>query len=190
MFSEFSHRHKDCLVDGTAEKFILSRDSRSTSIIAREFLNNGLFAPTSIVQTGSLIDAGGTYFVQTLRSTTEEDKSCTLIKTNTMVEVQRYEQTYDSNDNPTGEAFVTVQSNVKGYTQYVTAHLRQMDIGLLPTTAYVLILQSNVDVKRPQDPSLLKPDRIILNGRTYQVDVVDDVKVSGLLQIQLSEDVR
>jgi hypothetical protein len=190
MFYDFSHRHTACLVDGAAEKFILSRDSRSTSIIAREFLNNGTFAPVSIVQTGSLVVAGDSFLVQSMRSMTESDKTCTLIKTNAVIQVQRYSQTYDPNDNPLGESFNPVQSNVKAYAQYVTAHLRQLDIGLLPTTAYVLVLQATVNVKRPQDPTLIKPDRIILNGRPYQVDVVDDVKVTGLLNVQLSEDTR
>ncbi|KIL35164.1 hypothetical protein SD71_16190 [Cohnella kolymensis] len=190
MFNEFSHRHTDCLVDGAADKVILSRDSRATSITSREFLFNGVFAPNSNVRPGSRVITSETFFVQTVRPTTESDKSCTLIKTNASVEVQRYAQTYDENDNPTGESFTAVQSNVKAYAQYVTARLRQEDIGLLPSTAYILILQSNTDVKRPQDQLLLKPDRIILNGRSYQVDVVDDVKYPGLLQVQLSEDTR
>jgi hypothetical protein len=190
MFNEFAHRQIDCLVDGAAEKVILSRDSRATSIVSREYLYNGLFAPSSAVKTGSRIITADSFFAQTMRLTTESDKSCSLIKTNAAVEVQRYAQTYDENDNPTGESFTAVQSNAKAYAQYVTARLRQEDIGLLPSTAYVVILQSNTDVKRPQDPSLMKPDRIMLNGRPYQVDVVDDVKYPGLLQVQLSEDTR
>jgi hypothetical protein len=190
VFNEFSHRHSNCLVDGVAEKFILSRDSRATSIISKEFVFNGTFAPGSLVHTGSLIATDETFFVQTMRLTTERDKSCTLIKTNSVVEVQRFSQTYDANDNPLGEIFNGVQSNVKAYAQYVTAHLRQQDIGLLPTTAYIIYLLSNVNVKRPQDPSLTKPDRIMLNGRPYQVDVVDDVKMPGLHHVQLSEDTR
>jgi hypothetical protein len=190
MFYEFSHRHTECLVDGVSEKVILSRDSKSTSIIAKEFLFNGTFAPNSIVRTGSLVETDKSFLVQTLRPTTENDKYCSLIKTNAIIQVQRYSQTYDANDNPTVASFNPVQSNVKAFAQYVSAQLRQEDIGLLPTTAYVLYLQSNVNVKRPQDPTLIKPDRIMLNGRPYQVDVLDDVKVPGLIYVQLSEDTR
>jgi hypothetical protein len=190
MFYNFAHRHTLCLVDGVSEKFILSRDSRSTSIIAREFLNNGTFAPVSIVQTGSLVVAGDSYLVQSMRAMTESDKSCTLLKTNAVIEVRRCTVVYDANDNPIGESFNPVQSNVKAYAQYVTAQLRQREIGLLPTTAYVMYMQSSVNVKRPQDPALIKPDRIMLNGRPYQVDVVDDVKDPGLFYVQLSEDTR
>lgn len=190
MFYEFQHRHTDCSVDGVAEKVILSRDSQSTSIISREFLFLARFAPNSLVRNGSLVTTDESFFVQTKRTTPEGDKYCSIIKTNVVIQVQRDSITYDGNDNPIGESFNPVQSNVKAYAQYVTAHLRQQDIGLLPTTAYVLILQSNINVKRPQDPSLIKPDRIMLNGRPYQVDVVDDVKIPGLLHVQLSEDTR
>jgi hypothetical protein len=190
MFNEFSHRHTDCLVDGVAEKMVLSRDSRSTSIITREFMYNGLFASSSVVKTGSRIIATDSFLVQSMRLMTEKDKNCTLIKTNVSIDVQRYSQGYDANLNPINGAFTAVQSNIKAYAQYVTAQLRQQEIGLLPTTEYILYLQSNVNVKRPQDASLIKPDRIVLNGRAYQVDVVDDVKIPGLFFVQLSEDFR
>lgn len=190
MFEQFTHRHTPCLVDGVAEKFILSRDSRSTSIAVREYQFNGTFAPASIVKEGSLVVATDSYLVQTLRTSPERSKSCTITKTNVVIQVQRYSQTYDANDNPIGGSFDPVQLNVKAYAQYVTAHLRQLDIGLLPTTAYTLLVQSTVNVKRPQDPSLIMPDRIILNNRPYQVDVIDDVKTTGLFNIQLSEDIR
>src|SRR4051794_1538087 len=123
MFYEFSHRHSDCLVDGVAEKYILSRDSRSTSIIAREYIFNGTFAPSSIVKTGSLVETDESFLVQSKRTTPEGDKSCTIVKTNSVIEVQRDSITYDANDNPLGESFNPVQSNVKAYAQYVTAHL-------------------------------------------------------------------
>ncbi|MDB5053279.1 MAG: hypothetical protein JWM44_1329 [Bacilli bacterium] len=190
IFDEFAHRHTDCILDGVAEKVILSRDSRSTSIIAREYIYNGLFAPTSAVKTGSLVVTDESFLVQSRRSSPEGNKSCTLVKTNSVIEIQRCTVTYDTNDNPIGESFDPVQSNVKAYVQYVTAHLRQLDIGLLPTTAYTLLVQSTVNVKRPQDTSLVMPDRIVLNGRPYQVDVIDDVKTPGLYNIQLSEDIR
>jgi hypothetical protein len=191
MFYDFAHRHTACLVDGVADKVILSRDTRSTSIIGKEYLYNGLFAPGSPVQTGSLVATTDSFFVQTLRLTTDTDKSCSLIKTNATIDVKRYHQALDGNDNPIGNpTFNTIRSNVKAFAQYVTAHLRQQDPGLLPTTVYVLQLQSSVDVRKPQDPSLISPDRIILNGRTYQVDAVDDVKYPNLLHVQLSEDLR
>jgi hypothetical protein len=191
MFYEFSHRHTDCTVDGAPDKVILSRDSRATSVIGKEYSYNGVFAPDSPIQTGSLVETSDSFFVQTLRLTTNRDKNCSLIKTNVTIEVKRYQQALDGNDNPvSAPTFNTIRSNVKAFAQYVTAHLRQQDPGLLPSTVYVLQLQSTVDDRKPQDPSLISPDRIILNGRPYQVDAVDDVKYPNLLHVQLSEDLR
>jgi hypothetical protein len=191
MFYEFSHRHTPCTVDGAADLVILSRESKGSSVIGKESMFAGRFAPTSLVQTGSLVETMDSFLVQTLRSTPDQDKYCSMVKTNEVIEVERYSQAYDANDNPIGDPiFTSVESNVKAFAEYVTANLRQQEPGLLPTTVYVLNLQKTVDVKKPQDSSLISPDRIVLNGHPYQVDVVDDVKYPNLFSVQLSEDIR
>jgi hypothetical protein len=184
MFYEFAHRHMPCTVDGAAEKVILSRDRNST-VTQRESMFIGRFAPTSAVENGSLIVSTDSFLVQTLRITPETDKFCSLVKTNTLIDVLRYGQP------PVGDPdFLPVVSGVVTYAEFVSADLRQQHIGLLPTTKYVLITQKTVDVKNPDHPTLYKPDRIILHGHNYQVDVVDDVKLPNLYHIQLSEDFR
>ncbi len=190
MFKDFAHRHIPCTVNGVADKVILSRETKATTVIGKESTYNGLFAPTSAVQNGSLVEATDSFLVQALRLTVEKDKYCSLIKTNDLITVQRYSRQYDSKDNPTGITFAPIASNVKAFSEYVTAKLRQEEPGLLPTTVYVLQLQTSVDVRDPQDTSLVSPDRIILNGRPYRVDAVDKVKYPNLLHIQLSEDLR
>ncbi|MDR0269637.1 hypothetical protein [Paenibacillus sp.] len=191
MFYDFSHRHSPCKVEGAADTVILSRDTRATAIIGKEYLYNGVFAPTSPVKAGDMVETEESFLVQTMRPTTERDKYCSLIKTNVTVEIQRYGQKYDRNDNPIGDpSFIAIQSDVKGFTQYVTARLRQAEAGLLPTTVYILQLQTSVDVKDPQDVALTSPDRIVMNGKPYQVDAVDRVKYPNLLHLQLSEDAR
>lgn len=190
MFYDFSHRHTPCTVDGTPDVVILSRETKATTIIGKEYLYNGLFAPTSDVAPGSYIESDGSYLVQTMRLTTERDKYCSLLKTNVTAEIQRCKQEYDDNDNPKGVPnFITVQE-VNGFAQFVTAKLRLDDPGLLSTTTHILILQTSVDVRRPQDQELQSPDRVLLNGRPYQVDDVDDLKYPNLLHVQLSEDMR
>jgi hypothetical protein len=207
MFYDFSHRHTACEVDeqfrygegviygqglaysGVNEKVILSRDSRSTSHIQREYAYNGLFSPVSVVKPGAFVKVEDSYFVMTMRKTAEGDKSCSMMKTNCIVELQRFSQTYDANDNPvSGNHFNPVKINVIAYVEYVNASLRQQEIGLLPTTQYILYLHPSANIKRPQD--VLSPDRVILNGRPYQVDGVDDVKLPNMLYVQLSEDKR
>jgi hypothetical protein len=191
MFSDFSHRHTPCTVDELGDLVILSRETKATSIMGKESVYNGLFAPASPVQLGSFVIAVDSFLVMTMRRTVEQDKYCSLVKTNAGIQVQRYKQTYDSKDNPVGDpTFSIIESHIKSFAQYVSAQLRQEDPGLLPTTTYLLTMQKSVDVRKPQDQSLLSPDRILLNDRPYQVDVVDDVKYPNLFHVQLSEDTR
>lgn len=191
MFYEFSHRFTPCLINGAEENVILSRETKATTVLGKEYVFNGVFAPTSVVEAGVLVETVDSFLVQTMRSTVERDKYCSLFKTNALIEVQRYSQSYDSNDNPVGEpVFISVAANVKTFAEFVTAQLKMDDPGLLPTTKYVLILQTSVDVRKPQELSLLSPDRIVLDGRPYQVDVVDQTKYPNLLHVQLSEDMR
>lgn len=189
MFKDFAHRHSPCTVNGESDIVILSRDSKATTIIGKEYMYNGLFSPKSPVKQGDVVRNDDCFLVQTMRLTTEKDKYCSLIKTNAVIEVQRYQRQYDSNYNPIGDAeFVPVAAGVVCFAQYVTAQLRQQEPGLLPNTVFVLQMQTNVDVKKPEDTSTAVPDRIIMDGNTYRVDVVDRIKYPNLLHVQLSED--
>jgi hypothetical protein len=158
--------------------------------MGKEYVYNGLFAPTSAVEPGMMVDTDVSFFVLTLRFTVDRDKYCSLLKANTNVEVQRFMQSYDADYDPVESSFQTVQGNILCFAQFVSGQMKIDDPGLLPTTRYVLVLAPSVDVKQPQDPTLIEPDRIILDGRPYQVDVVDRIKYPNLLHVQLSEDVR
>ncbi|WP_315793194.1 hypothetical protein [Paenibacillus sp. BIC5C1] len=191
MFYEFSHRHTACLVDENEESVILSRETKATTVMGKEFVYNGVFSPDSLIERGSLLRTDDIFLVQTLRKTVDGDNYCSLIKTNVTVEVRRYAQEYDDQDNPKGRPdFVSVAADVVGFAQHVSAQLKQEEPGLLPTTSLVLLLQITVDVKEPSDPDLLQPNRIVIAGKKYQVDVVDRIKYPNLLYIQLSEDRR
>ncbi|MFB5761108.1 hypothetical protein [Paenibacillus medicaginis] len=189
MFYEFSHRHTPCLVDGSEDAVILSRETKATTVMGKEYVYNGVFSPESLVYRGSLVQTEDNFLVLTLRKTVDRDNYCSLIKTNALIEVQRYQQSYDSNDNPiSGPEFVSVSADVVCFAQYVTAELRQQEPGLLPSTVFVLQMQTTVDVKRPEETSTSIPDRIVMGEKTYRVDVVDRVKYPNLLHVQLSED--
>ncbi|MCP3806416.1 hypothetical protein NLX78_04135 [Paenibacillus sp. Lou8.1] len=191
MFYEFSHRHTPCVVDGNEDVVILSRETKATTVMGKEYVYNGVFSPESLINRGSLVQTEDTFLVLTLRKTVDQDNYCSLVKTNAVVEVQRYQQAYDANDNPVGDAeFTSVAADVVCSAQYVTAQLRQQEPGLLPSTVFTLQLQTTVDVRDPQDSSLSAPDRIVMSGKTYQVDVVDRIKYPNLLHVQLSEDRR
>jgi hypothetical protein len=100
-------------------------------------------------------------------------------------------QEFDPNDNPKGKPeFTLVAGDIIGFAQHVSAQLKQEEPGLLSTTSLVLLLQTSVDVREPSDPELVSPDRIVINRKKYQVDVVDRIKYPNLLYIQLCEDRR
>ncbi|ETT30071.1 hypothetical protein C161_27694, partial [Paenibacillus sp. FSL R5-192] len=173
MFKDFVHRHSPCTVNGEQDKVILSRETKATTVLGKEYMYNGLFAPKSPVLPGDVVQNDMTLLVQTLRYTATKDKYCSLIKTNVTVEVQRYMQEFDSNDNPKGKPeFTLVAGDIIGFAQHVSAQLRQEEPGLLSTTSLVLLLQTSVDVREPSDPALVSPDRIVIAGKKYQVDVV------------------
>lgn len=191
MFYEFSHRHTPCVVDGNEDVVILSRETKATTVLGKEYVYNGVFSPESLINRGSLVQTEDTFLVLTLRKTVDQDNYCSLVKTNAVVEVQRYQQAYDVNDNPVGDAeFTSVAADVVCFAQYVTAQLRQQEPGLLSSTVFVLQMQTNVDVKRPEETTTAIPDRIVMGGKTYQVDEVDRMKYPNLLHVQLSEDRR
>lgn len=189
MFKDFSHRHTACTINGTSEKVVLSRETKATTVMGKEYVYNALFAPSSIIALGDIVEADASYMVLTMREMVERDKYCSLLKTNAAIEVQRYGQAFDVNDNPVGAPdFMTWQENISCFVQFVTADLRQQEAGLLPTTKYLVILQTSVEVRRPQ--GLASPDRLIIDGQPYQVDVVDRLKYPNLLNVQVSEDMR
>lgn len=191
MFKDFAHRHSPCTVNGEEDKVILSRETKATTILGKEYMYNGLFSPKSLVVPGDIVQNDITFLVQTLRLTTTKDKYCSLIKTNVTVEIRRYKQEYDDHDNPKRMPnFIPVETDVVGFAQHVSGQLRQEEPGLLPTTSLILLLQTKVDVKEPSDPELLQPDRIVIAGKKYQVDVVDRIKYPNLFYIQLCEDRR
>ncbi|URJ45168.1 hypothetical protein MF628_004953 [Paenibacillus polymyxa] len=191
MFYEFSHRHTPCVVDGNEDVVILSRETKATTVMGKEYVYNGVFSPESLINRGSLVQTEDTFLVLTLRKTVDQDNYCSLVKTNAVVEVQRYHQAYDANDNPVGDAeFTSVAADVVCFAQYVTAQLRQQEPGLLSSTVFVLQMQTTVDVKRPEEATTAIPDRIVMGGKTYRVDAVDRMKYPNLLHVQLSEDRR
>jgi hypothetical protein len=181
---------KFCTVDGIADTCIIPWRNRVG--VQDDFVYNGIFSKESSVANGSLIIADEpSYLVTFADKDVASDIYCSMVKCNSDIDVYRYGQRIDDVGDPAGEPeFILLVSGVIAYAEYVTASLRQQDIGLLATTEYILVVQKTVDIKKPNDPSLYRPDRVVLNGRNYQVDVVDDMKFPNLYHVQLSVDLR
>lgn len=43
MFKDFVHRHSPCSVNGEQDKVILSRETKATTVLGKEYMYNGLF---------------------------------------------------------------------------------------------------------------------------------------------------
>lgn len=191
MFHTFSHRHTPCTIDGQQEMVILSRDSKSTSALSREFLFNAVFAANSVAKYGSMLAAQGeTFLIMTMRTMTGGDKYCSVIKTNVEAVVQRLTNIYGNNKTVIDRRFEDVTPRVKAHLQQVTAHMREKDIGLLPETSHILYVQGGLDIQNPDEGKKQAPDRAVVGSRTYRVSYVNRTKYIGLLEVQLTEDVR
>lgn len=184
MFYEFAHRHTPCTIDGVADAVILSRNAKSSNVIDREYMFVGRFSPVSTAENGSLVLTTDSFFIEATRITTDNDKYCSLVKLNATIEVWRYAQP------ESGDPDFFLTDSAIAYIQFVNADLRKQEPGLLATTEYILVVQKTVDVKKPNDATLYKPDRVVFNSLNYKVDVVDDVKIPNLYHIQLSVDYR
>lgn len=103
-----------------------------------------------------------------------------LAKCNSEIQHQQYTETLDEY-NQIVEGWTTI-STVPSYCEIITYRLRQIEQGLLDSTKYTFQVPKTLGVE------LL--DRIIHNGENLRVDSVDDVGMSGVWRLQVSDDVR
>lgn len=182
MFHEFSHRHTPCTVDGVTDAVILSRDTKSSSIIGREYMFAGRFSPASLVQTGSLVATMDSYLVEALRVTPDTDKYCSMVKVNyPALQFSHNVVGYDSNLNQTGSTWPAV-ATVPAYVEYVHGSLSYRHGLLLATTVFSIAMQSST--------VLDKQYRVMIDGKPYKVDDINLSIISGLQVVQVSVDTR
>ena len=86
------------------------------------------------------------------------------------------------NHKKVGTKAEVVATGVPVFYQDISANMKMYDAGLLPKTVKKIIMQDDTPV------DIL--DRIVLNGRNYQVDNVDSAKYVNLFEVQVSEDTR
>lgn len=180
---------RDVTIDGVAAKMMIAKATRDSTVpFSLEHLREGL--TFSAVSSGSMVVEGArSYLVETVYEG-EDGNRLQMLKCNQTVSIQRLAQTYDAYGNLTGTTWTAVASSIKAVAEYITAALRMEDAGLLPDAVYRVYLQASVDVRSPADSSLLGPDRMVFGGRNYQVEVVDSVRLPGLLVCQVGYDTR
>lgn len=105
-------------------------------------------------------------------------------KCNAVIKHKRYFDDVDDNYNPIQE-WRDVDLNkisIPVYGEVVTSRLRQEEPGLLEGTIYIFQV--------PKKLGVVEMDRIVHNGKPYQVASVDDIGLDGVSRIQLAKDLR
>ncbi|MDR7856085.1 hypothetical protein [Tissierella sp.] len=72
--------------------------------------------------------------------------------------------------------------NIDCYGEAINQRLRQENPGLLESTIYILQIPKILGVK--------ELDRIVFDGKNYQASSINDIGMSGILQVQLELDFR
>ncbi len=102
-------------------------------------------------------------------------------RVNADVEIERIVDVFQ-NHKKVGTKTETVASKIPVFFQDISAGMKMYDAGLLPKTIKKIIMQDDTPVK------IL--DRIVLQGRNYQIDNIDSAKYINLFEVQVSEDTR
>ena len=156
----------------------LRRASRSTT--RGEAYWEGLILAETNLTSGDILQIGTDKFLVHYTYANSNELAWFGVKTNSSVTIERYTETVDEAGNIIQD-WLTIKDNIPAYGEIVTASLRAQDPGLLPNTRLLLQMTKG-------DVQLM--DRVILDGKAYQADSLDDVMLQGVVRIQLSEDLR
>lgn len=157
----------------------LRRASRST--VRGEAYWEGLILADTNLTSGDILQIGSDKFLIHYTYASSGELAWFGAKANAAVSVYRYAEFADENGNLI-QNWQLAAENVPAYGEVVTAALRAQDPGLLPNTRLLLQVPKSVGVQ--------VMDRIVLDGKNYQLDSLDDVMLQGIARLQLSEDLR
>lgn len=179
----YADRMEDIAFRGKTEKCLLLRRGKSMS---PKTIADGKVIVTengTDIKSGELIErtATGERFLVIAKQHSADCVQMQGRRVNGSIDVIRLIDVYQ-NHKRTGTAAQTIAAGVPTYFEEINAAMRQYDAGLLQTTVKKFLVQTDIDIQ------LL--DRIVLNGRNYQVTNVDMAKYVNLLDVQVSEDNR
>jgi hypothetical protein len=165
-----------------ASKVSMKRSTNSTTYLgAREGYYSGLILLDSDLKSGEMfcID-NDKYLVQTaLKSFGDGEIEFMAAKTNAVLELKRYDEDVDENGNIV-QGWKSINSSIDSFGEIVTYSTRQADPGILEGTRYIFQVPKSIGV--------VMRDRIIYNGKNYDVISVDDIM--EIVRLQLAVDSR
>lgn len=182
-----------CKVNGADTVAVIGRTKR-TSDFDWESKRQGGFLADFNVPGGALVEnptVSESYLVLTVYpefvSGEVIAKVAQMLKINATVNVLRLTETYDDYGNVTGSVWLDTTTGseltpIKAFAEFINASMRQADPGLLASTVIRLYVQATAVIE------LL--DRVMLGGKSYQVDAIELISSPGLAIVQLSQDNR
>lgn len=151
----------------------------------RGVYREGLILADSVLTAGEVLTVGDeTLLVRTVYKDRQSNELVFLAsKVNAMFSQQRFTETTDEWGN-VSRGWGVITDTVYSTAQIVSAALRQQDPGLLPTTKWLFLIPASTPIKE-FDRVQFKPE-----GDKCQVDTIDNIRLSGLLRVQCSDDRR
>lgn len=180
----FARYREICSVDGKQDEYVLfTRIGRGTK---RFLVNNvfwGLLDSDTEFNTGDIVinSKNEKLYLVALAKNLQGVKG-EFYKVNATIDIKRISQEYDEYDNPISSSATTVYKDYECVYEYVSTKMHLYDYGLLDSTVMRFLLSKDVDIQML--------DRIVLNGKNYQVNNIDDFSFSPFRYCQCSEDTR
>ena len=177
----YADRMESIAVDGKdAESVLVLRRGKSESATV---IGDGKIIVTensTAIANGDLVTRsdGQRYFIVAKQYSAD----CTQMqgkRVNATVQLVELTDVY-VNHKKTGVIPTVLASDVPVHYTDISASMKLYDAGLLPKTVKRILLRSPLKLL----------NRIVLNGRNYQVDNIDTAKYVGLYEVQVSEDTR
>ncbi len=178
---------QDCVILRSPQniftKISLSRATKAIRVYgAREAHWQGLILADSGLVSGDVFQANNMTFIT--QSVNIDPASGELAWFAVLVNAElghwRLEETVDEYGNIVQE-WVN-RGNIYAFGEIVTAELRQRDPGLLEGTLYIFQVPKNSGVQ------LL--DRLVYEGKNYEVHGIDDIAMQGVMRVQAKKDTR
>lgn len=178
---------QDCIIDRPIPvntKVSIKRSTKSNMNLGiREAFWEGLVLYDAKLQSGEIITIRESkYLIQTV-DYDPASLECAFFsaKCNATIQHQRLVKDVDENFNPV-EEWKDLNTDVPSYGEIITYRMTQEDPGLLEGTKYTFQVSKVLELK--------ELDRIIYDGKNYEVVSIDDIGMSGIYRIQVSVDLR
>lgn len=181
---------QDCIINRPAPtntKVSIKRSTKASRDLGiREGYWEGLVLFDASLQSGETITIGNDkYLVQSVNYDPASNECAFFAaKCNAVIQHKRYVEELDEYNNVIKEWQDVNLSNINidCYGEIVTYRLRQEDPGLLDSTKYTFQVPKSLGVEFL--------DRFVFNNKKYQVNSIDDIGMSGVARVQVSDDTR